>query len=57
MDLFVYLHCESVSASERQDEEQMPWERGKRQGRTPHTGDPHRGEGLAEDPPPEGRFT
>ena len=44
-----------MSASERQDEEQMPRETGTRQGRTPPTGDPHRGEDPAEDPPPEGR--
>ena len=52
-----YLDCESVSASERQDEEQMPRETGTREGRTPPTGDPHRGEDPAEDPPPEGRAT
>ena len=46
-----------MSASERQDEEQMPRETGTRQGRTPPTGDPHRGEDPAEDPPPEGRAT
>ena len=50
-------YCESVSASERQDEEQMPRETGTRQGRTPPTGDPHRGEDPAEDPPPERRAT
>jgi len=44
----------SVSASGRQDEEQMPRETGIRQGRTLPTGDPHRGEDPAEDPPPEG---
>jgi len=49
------IYCESVSASERQDEEQMPREIGTRQGRTPPTGDPHRGEDPGEDPPPEGR--
>jgi len=37
-------NCESVSARERQDEEQMPRETGTRQGRTAPTGDPHRGE-------------
>jgi len=46
-----------VSASERQDEEQMPRETGTRQGRTPPTGDPHRGEVPAKDPPPKGRAT
>ena len=49
--------CESVSASERQDEERMPRETGTRQGRTPPTGDPHRGGDAAEDTPPEGRAT
>jgi len=34
----------------------MPRETGTRQG-TPATGDQHRGEGLAEDPPPEGMAT
>jgi len=48
---------ESVSTSERQDEEQMPRETRTRQGRTPPTGDPHRGDDPAEDPPPEGRAT
>ena len=48
---------ESVSASERQDEEQMPRETGTRQGRIPPTGDSHRGEDPAEDPPPEERAT
>jgi len=48
---------ESASASARRDEAQMPRETGKRQGRTPPTGDPHRGEDPAEDPPPEGRAT
>jgi len=51
------FNCESVSASERQDEEQMSRETGTRQGRIPPTGDPHRGEGPEEDPPPEGRAT
>jgi len=51
------LNCESLSASERQDEEQKPRETGIRQGRTPPTGGPHRGENPAEDPPPEGRAT
>jgi len=46
---------ESVSTSERQDEEQMPRETGTRQGIGLPTGDPHRG--RAEDPPPEGRAT
>jgi len=50
----VVRNCESVSASERQDKEQMPRETGTRQGRTPPTGDPHRGEDTAEDPPPGG---
>jgi len=49
--------CESVSVSERQDEKQMPRETGSRQGRTPPTGDPHRAEDPAEDPPPEGWAT
>ena len=53
----MWHHCESVSASERQDEEQMPRETGTRQGRTPPTGDPHRREDPAENPPPEGRAT
>ena len=52
-----WVHCESVSASERQDKEQVPRETGTRQGRTPPTGDPHRGEDPAEDTPPEGRAT
>jgi len=55
--LKVPCDCESVSASERQDEEQMPRETGTRHGRTPPTGDPPRGEDPAEDPPPEGRAT
>jgi len=46
-----------VSARERHDEEQKPRETGTRQGRTPPTRDPHRGEDPAEDPPPEGRAT
>jgi len=46
-----------VSASERQDEEQMPRDTGTRQGRAPPAGDPHRGEDPAVDPPPEGRAT
>jgi len=55
--MFVYPRCESVSASERQDGEHMPRKTGTRQGRTPPTGDPHKGEDPAEDPPPEGRAT
>jgi len=35
----------------------MPRETRTRQGRIPSTGDPHRGEDPAEDPPPEGRAT
>jgi len=50
-------NCESVSASERQDEEQMPRESGIRQGRTPPTGDPYRGEDPTEDSPQEERAT
>ena len=46
-----------MSASERQDEEQMPRKTGTRQGRTPPAGDLHRGKDPAEDPPPEGRAT
>jgi len=42
-------HCESVSARERQDKEQMPREVETRQGRTPPTGDPHRGDDFAEE--------
>ena len=54
---WVGVNCESVSASERQDVEQMLRETGTRQGRNPHTGVPHKGEEPAEDPPPEGRAT
>jgi len=51
----MYKESESVNPSGRQDERQMPRETGTRQRRTPPTGDPHRGGGAAEDPPPEGR--
>jgi len=49
--------CERVSASERQDEKQMPRETITRQGGGAPKGDPHRGEGPTEDPLPEGRAT
>ena len=47
--IYIYIHvwgehyCESMSASERQDEEHMPRETGTRQGRTPPTGVNQRG--------------